>query len=105
MNGERFAKARLSGARLSRGAALLVRLACLLVFFCCVGLGTAYAGLTVTPVTWNVIGLDSNNTSAGPDTFQVGVRTCNTGGTTVTNVTGRSEERRVGKECRSRWSP
>lgn len=88
MNGERFAKARLSGARLSRGAALLVRLACLLVFFCCVGLGTAYAGLTVTPVTWNVIGLDSNNTSAGPDTFQVGVRTCNTGGTTVTNVTG-----------------
>ena len=22
-----------------------------------------------------------------------------------TNITGRSEERRVGKECRSRWSP
>src|SRR3989475_11191872 len=27
-------------------------------------------------------------------------------GRTITNVTGaRSEERRVGKECRSRWSP
>src|SRR2546430_9935389 len=24
---------------------------------------------------------------------------------TVTDATGRSEERRVGKECRSRWSP
>ena len=24
---------------------------------------------------------------------------------TVTDLTGRSEERRVGKECRSRWSP
>src|SRR2546426_12819083 len=25
--------------------------------------------------------------------------------TTAANVTSRSEERRVGKECRSRWSP
>ena len=25
--------------------------------------------------------------------------------TQITPVTGRSEERRVGKECRSRWSP
>ena len=24
---------------------------------------------------------------------------------TATGITGRSEERRVGKECRSRWSP
>ena len=27
------------------------------------------------------------------------------GKTTVLNILGRSEERRVGKECRSRWSP
>ena len=30
----------------------------------------------------------------------------NSGKTTMYNaLTGRSEERRVGKECRSRWSP
>src|SRR5205807_7066803 len=58
------------------------------LFFCFVGLGTAYAGLTVTPVTWNVIGLDSNRVTDGPDTFQVGARVCNTGATAVTNVTG-----------------
>jgi len=50
--------------------------------------GTAYAGLTLTPTTWNVIGLDSNNVSTGPNTFPVGVRVCNTGGAAVTNVTG-----------------
>ncbi|PYS92244.1 MAG: hypothetical protein DMF64_09665 [Acidobacteria bacterium] len=88
MNGERLVSSRLSGTRLRPGAMLLVRCASLLLFFCFVGLGTAYAGLTITPVTWNVIGLDSNNTSVGPDTFQVGVRACNTGGATVTNVTG-----------------
>ena len=27
------------------------------------------------------------------------------GKTTLLNIIGRSEERRVGKECRSRWSP
>lgn len=80
--------AELKAARFGGAAQALVRLVCLLLFFCGVGLGTAYAGLTVTPVTWNVIGLDSNNTSVGPDTFQVGARACNTGGTTVTNVTG-----------------
>lgn len=47
---------------------------------------SAYAGLTITPTTWNVVGLDSNNTSVGPDTFEVGVRVCNTGGAPVTNV-------------------
>jgi LPXTG-site transpeptidase (sortase) family protein len=33
--------------------------------------------LSITPITWNVIGLDSNNVSVGPDTFPVGVRVCN----------------------------
>ena len=27
------------------------------------------------------------------------------GHTILANISGRSEERRVGKECRSRWSP
>ncbi len=27
--------------------------------------------LSITPITWDVIGLDSNNLAAGPDTFPV----------------------------------
>src|SRR5687767_14370757 len=30
--------------------------------------------LTITPLTWNVIGLDSNRPATGPDTFPVGAR-------------------------------
>ena len=52
------------------------------------GVQSAYAGLTVTPVSWNVIGLDSNNVTTGPDTFQIGARVCNTGGAAVTNIVG-----------------
>jgi uncharacterized repeat protein (TIGR01451 family) len=59
------------------------------VLFLGVGaVGTAFAGLTITPTTWNVIGLDSNNPNAGPASYPVGVRVCNTGGAAVTNVTG-----------------
>ncbi|HVQ37290.1 MAG TPA: hypothetical protein VMS31_07150 [Pyrinomonadaceae bacterium] len=50
------------------------------------GVQSAYAGLTVTPTSWNVVGLDSNNQNSGPNTFQVGARACNTGGAAVTNV-------------------
>jgi uncharacterized repeat protein (TIGR01451 family) len=39
----------------------------------------AAANLTVEPVTWNVIGLDSNNINVGPNQFPVGARVCNTG--------------------------
>lgn len=53
-----------------------------------VGVQSAYAGLTITPVSWNVVGLDSNNTSTGPDTYQIGARVCNTGGTAVSNLVG-----------------
>ena len=70
-----------------RGCGLAVRLFLLLVFVC-VGAQSAYAGLTITPVTWNVIGLDSNNTAVGPDTYQIGARVCNTGGAAVSNVVG-----------------
>lgn len=58
----------------------------LLALFLGVCAQSAYAGLTITPVTWNVIGLDSNNTATGPDTYQIGARVCNTGGAAVTNV-------------------
>ncbi|HEY5728408.1 MAG TPA: CARDB domain-containing protein, partial [Anaerolineales bacterium] len=47
----------------------------------------ALTTLTVEPLTWNVIGLDSNNVSVGPNHFPVGARVCNTGSETATNVT------------------
>src|SRR2546429_5138570 len=59
----------------------------LALLFGVLGVQTAYAGLTMTPTTWNVIGLDSNNVNSGPNTFQTGARICNTGGAAVTNVT------------------
>ncbi len=42
--------------------------------------------LTIARITWNVIGLDSNDVTVGPDTFPVGVRVCNTGAEAATNV-------------------
>ncbi len=46
----------------------------------------AAAQLTITPLTWNVIGLDSNNVNVGPNNFPVGARVCNTGDATANNV-------------------
>jgi uncharacterized repeat protein (TIGR01451 family) len=46
----------------------------------------AAAVLTVTPLTWGVIGLDSNDVTVGPNHFPVGARICNTGTTAATNV-------------------
>src|SRR3712207_9573755 len=43
--------------------------------------------------------------SAPPPTTDPGTGTGTTGTGTTGTGTGRSEERRVGKECRSRWSP
>jgi uncharacterized repeat protein (TIGR01451 family) len=46
--------------------------------------------LCIDPISWNVIGLDSNKALApnsdGPDTFMVGARACNKGATTLTSV-------------------
>src|SRR5215510_4208046 len=47
----------------------------------------AAPSLTVTPITWNIVGLDSNNVNVGPNDFPVGVRVCNTGTEAATNVT------------------
>jgi uncharacterized repeat protein (TIGR01451 family) len=46
----------------------------------------ADATLVATPISWNVIGLDSNNVNVGPNNFPVGVRVCNTGTDPATNV-------------------
>lgn len=67
---------------------MLIRLSVLAFALLVCGASKAYAGITVTPVTWNVVGLDSNNTSTGPDTFQIGARVRNTGAAAITNVTG-----------------
>src|SRR5215212_8268723 len=43
--------------------------------------------LSITPITWNVVGLDSNKPlTEGPDTFASGARVCNTGNAIATNV-------------------
>ena len=47
----------------------------------------ASAALTVTPVTWNVIGLDSNTPATGPRYFPVGERVCSTTATGPITVT------------------
>jgi uncharacterized repeat protein (TIGR01451 family) len=72
----------------SGASAFLVNAALLVFLFGFWGAQTAYAGLTITPTSWNVIGLDSNNPNSGPNSFQIGARVCNTGGAAVTNVTG-----------------
>src|SRR5687768_8826178 len=43
--------------------------------------------LTISPLTWNIVGLDSNNVNVGPNNFPVGARVCNTGDAVATNVT------------------
>src|SRR5256714_5918047 len=67
---------------------LVIKIFLFAILFGVVSVQSAYAGLTITPVTWNVIGLDSNDTSTGPDTYQIGARVCNTGGAAVSNVVG-----------------
>ncbi len=47
---------------------------------------SAAVELSIEPLTWNVIGLDSNNVNVGPNTFPIGARVCNTGNTAATNV-------------------
>jgi len=50
---------------------------------------TVYAaGFTIEPITWNIMGLDSNDPSTGPNHFPVGVRVCNETGADANNVTG-----------------
>src|SRR4051812_22500454 len=46
----------------------------------------AVTTLTVTPVTWNIVGLDSNNPPSGPRFFPVGARVCSSVATTSVAV-------------------
>lgn len=47
------------------------------------------AEFSVTPITWDVIGLDSNDPQTGPNQFPVGVRVCNNTGVDQENVTAK----------------
>ncbi|MFC4427849.1 beta strand repeat-containing protein [Deinococcus navajonensis] len=49
----------------------------------------AAVSLSITPITWDVIGLDSNNVNAGPNIYPVGARICNVGDVTATGVTAK----------------
>lgn len=48
----------------------------------------ASAAVSVSPLGWNVVGLDSNKVTVGPNQFPVGARVCNdTGATRTLNAT------------------
>ena len=42
--------------------------------------------LSITPITWNVIGLDGQDVTAGSNMYPVGARVCNTGDEETTDV-------------------
>jgi len=65
---------------------LVAVIALLLAFIGVGGTATAASGLTITPVEWNVVGLDSNNPADGPHSFSNGVNVCNTGSTDVPDL-------------------
>src|SRR5688572_21788683 len=44
------------------------------------------AALSVTPLTWNIVGLDSNDPATGPYLFPIGGRVCSTVATTNVSV-------------------
>jgi LPXTG-site transpeptidase (sortase) family protein len=72
-----------------KGFVLFVRLSIFLFFILLlvpIQSAGAAPNLTVIPITWNVIGLDSNNVNVGPNNFPVGVRVCNMGDEPATNV-------------------
>lgn len=47
----------------------------------------AYAsGLYIEPITFDHIGLDSNNVNVGPNDYLIGARVCNISGSTLTNI-------------------
>lgn len=74
----------IQGRAASRLTARLLIAVCLV---CLAGAAeSARAQLSVTPITWHVIGLDSNNVNVGPNRYQVGARACNTSASTLNNL-------------------
>jgi uncharacterized repeat protein (TIGR01451 family) len=69
---------------LTQGAMARLAIWLLLGLLMVVVLPARAATLDVTPITWNVVGLDSNNVNVGPNDFPVGARVCNTSGSATT---------------------
>ncbi|WP_242046120.1 MULTISPECIES: beta strand repeat-containing protein [Calothrix] len=46
----------------------------------------AAASLIIEPLTWDFVGLDSNNVNVGPNTYVVGARVCNVGSSPANNL-------------------
>lgn len=69
----------------------MLRFGCLAPSLAAVGLlmqsAAAFAALTITPITWNVIGLDSNSPTTGPFQFPVAARVCAVGAPSSGSVT------------------
>jgi hypothetical protein len=78
MSFNRFTQSGFSISRASKG--LLVRL---LLALGSLAPALANAAITIEPLTWNIVGLDSNNVNVGPDTFPVGARVCNDAASSV----------------------
>src|SRR2546426_316778 len=70
-------------------------------------LGVASIALHGQEVDWNANGRDAQGTRYSPasEITRTNVNRLAVAWTYRTGETDRSEERRVGKECRSRWSP
>jgi len=77
----------LSQRRTAAAAARLLARVLLPALLLCLCAAEAQAQLTIQPVSWNIIGLDSNNPSTGPNKFPVGARVCNVGAVALSNVT------------------
>jgi LPXTG-site transpeptidase (sortase) family protein len=80
------------GTSIKRKAFLVLRLSLVAMILLSLGYepqfsGTAAPSLTIAPITWNVVGLDSNDPTVGPNTFPVGARVCNEGSDPATNLT------------------
>jgi hypothetical protein len=68
-----------------RFSLLSVVLACFLAFPAMPA--HAAVSFTLRPLTWDDIGLDSNNVNTGPNVYEIGLRACNTGNATANTVT------------------
>jgi uncharacterized repeat protein (TIGR01451 family) len=47
----------------------------------------AAPALSLSPITWGVVGLDSNDVNSGPNQFAEGARLCNSGSSAATDLT------------------
>lgn len=75
-----------SGAVRLRSAGLLLIVATAVLAVLPAPPASAAPGLRVTPLTWNVLGLDGNDVTSGPNRYPVGARVCNVGTVTATGV-------------------